>query len=110
MVNLQTVSYQPTAIVPPGSPKLYELQLILSTAVTQVHLITLPGVYTNVRRVTTLLPWAWAIPRPSCYELLSVVTNRRIWRAEHHQSTDTWRTVIRLLQDTLPGAFGRSLP
>ena len=34
---------------------------------------------------------AWAIPWPCCYEFLSVVTNRRIWRDEATTPDRAWR-------------------
>ena len=34
---------------------------------------------------------AWAIPWPCCYEFLSVVTNRRIWKGEATTSDHAWR-------------------
>ena len=33
----------------------------------------------------------WAIPWPCCFEFLSVVTNRRIWRDEATTPTHAWR-------------------
>ena len=33
----------------------------------------------------------WAIPWPCCYEFLSVVTNRRIWRDAATMPEDAWR-------------------
>ena len=33
----------------------------------------------------------WAIPWPCCYEFLSVVTNRRIWRDAATAPEDAWR-------------------
>ena len=33
----------------------------------------------------------WAIPRPCCYEFLSVVTNRRIWRDYATTPQQGWR-------------------
>ena len=47
-----------------------------------------------------LAPWcarspraddAWAIPWPCCYEFLSVVTNRRIWKDDATPSERAWR-------------------
>ena len=32
----------------------------------------------------------WAIPWPCCYEFLSVVTNRRIWKDEASSAEDAW--------------------
>lgn len=32
----------------------------------------------------------WAIPWPSCYEFLSVVTNRRIWREDASSQDQAW--------------------
>ena len=34
---------------------------------------------------------AWAIPCPCCYEFLSVVTNRRIWKNEATSPERAWR-------------------
>ena len=34
---------------------------------------------------------AWAIPWPCCYEFLSVVTNRRIWKDEATPPEQAWR-------------------
>ena len=34
---------------------------------------------------------AWAIPWPCCYEFLSVVTNRRIWKDDASTSEQAWR-------------------
>lgn len=34
---------------------------------------------------------AWAIPWPCCYEFLSVVTNRRIWKDEATKPDHAWR-------------------
>ena len=34
---------------------------------------------------------AWAIPWPCCYEFLSVVTNRRIWKDEATTPDHAWR-------------------
>lgn len=34
---------------------------------------------------------AWAIPWPSCYEFLSVVTNRRIWKEDATTPGHAWR-------------------
>ena len=34
---------------------------------------------------------AWAIPWPCCYEFLSVVTNRRIWKGEATTPDHAWR-------------------
>ncbi len=34
---------------------------------------------------------AWAIPWPCCYEFLSVVTNRRIWKDEATAPEHAWR-------------------
>ncbi|MCY4121618.1 MAG: PIN domain-containing protein [Acidobacteria bacterium] len=34
---------------------------------------------------------AWAIPWPCCYEFLSVVTNRRIWKDDATPSERAWR-------------------
>ena len=34
---------------------------------------------------------AWAIPWPCCYEFLSVVTNRRIWKDEVSTPEQAWR-------------------
>ena len=34
---------------------------------------------------------AWAIPWPCCYEFLSVVTNRRIWKDEASTPEQAWR-------------------
>ena len=34
---------------------------------------------------------AWAIPWPCCYEFLSVVTNRRIWKDEATAPDRAWR-------------------
>lgn len=34
---------------------------------------------------------AWAIPWPCCYEFLSVVTNRRIWRDNASTPEQAWR-------------------
>ena len=34
---------------------------------------------------------AWAIPWPCCYEFLSVVTNRRIWKDEATTPEHAWR-------------------
>ena len=34
---------------------------------------------------------AWAIPWPCCYEFLSVVTNRRIWKNEATSPERAWR-------------------
>ena len=34
---------------------------------------------------------AWAIPWPCCYEFLSVVTNRRIWKDHATTPTRAWR-------------------
>lgn len=34
---------------------------------------------------------AWAIPWPCCYEFLSVVTNRRIWKENATPPTHAWR-------------------
>ncbi len=33
----------------------------------------------------------WAIPWPCCYEFLSVVTNRRIWKENASTPTQAWR-------------------
>ena len=33
----------------------------------------------------------WAIPWPCCYEFLSVVTNRRIWKDAATTGPDAWR-------------------
>ena len=33
----------------------------------------------------------WAIPWPCCYEFLSVVTNRRIWKDQATTVADAWR-------------------
>ena len=33
----------------------------------------------------------WAIPWPCCYEFLSVVTNRRIWKDAATTGSDAWR-------------------
>ncbi|MDE0152808.1 MAG: PIN domain-containing protein [Gammaproteobacteria bacterium] len=35
--------------------------------------------------------WAWAIPWPCCYEFLSVVTNRRIWKENATPPAHAWR-------------------
>ncbi len=34
---------------------------------------------------------AWAIPWPCCYEFLSVVTNRRVWKDEATAPDHAWR-------------------
>ena len=34
---------------------------------------------------------AWAIPWPCCYEFLSVVTNRRIWKDKATKPDHAWR-------------------
>ena len=34
---------------------------------------------------------AWAIPWPCCYEFMSVVTNRRIWKDEATSPDHAWR-------------------
>ena len=34
---------------------------------------------------------AWAIPWPCCYEFLSVVTNRRIWKDDASTPEQAWR-------------------
>ena len=34
---------------------------------------------------------AWAIPWPCCYEFLSVVTNRRIWKDRATSSRNAWQ-------------------
>ena len=34
---------------------------------------------------------AWAIPWPCCYEFLSVVTNRRIWKENASTPEQAWR-------------------
>ena len=34
---------------------------------------------------------AWAIPWPCCYEFLSVVTNRRIWKDDATTPERAWR-------------------
>ena len=33
----------------------------------------------------------WAIPWPCCYEFLSLVTNRRIWRGAESSPGEAWR-------------------
>ncbi len=33
----------------------------------------------------------WAIPWPCCYEFLSVVTNRRIWKDDATTAEDAWQ-------------------
>ena len=37
---------------------------------------------------------AWAIPWPCCYEFLSVVTNRRIWRDAATSATQAWEQLM----------------
>ena len=36
----------------------------------------------------------WAIPWPCCYEFLSVVTNRRIWRDAASEPGQAWRQLV----------------
>ena len=36
----------------------------------------------------------WAIPWPCCYEFLSVVTNRRIWRDAASEPGQAWQQLI----------------
>ena len=51
---------------------------------------------------------AWAIPWPCCYEFLSVVTNRRIWKDDATMPERSWRQLaawtaspsIRLIGET----------
>ncbi len=51
---------------------------------------------------------SWAIPWPCCYEFLSVVTNRRIWRGAESSPEDGWNQLrawidspsIRLIGET----------
>ncbi|MCY4583413.1 MAG: PIN domain-containing protein [Chloroflexi bacterium] len=37
---------------------------------------------------------AWAIPWPCCYEFLSVVTNRRIWKDAASTPQEAWRQLL----------------
>lgn len=37
---------------------------------------------------------AWAIPWPCCYEFLSVVTNRRIWKDNPTSPEQSWRQLL----------------
>ena len=36
----------------------------------------------------------WAIPWPCCYEFLSVVTNRRIWRGAESSPREAWSQLM----------------
>ena len=40
---------------------------------------------------------AWAIPWPCCFEFLSVVTNRRIWKTDPTPPETAWRQFAALL-------------
>ncbi|MCY3972929.1 MAG: PIN domain-containing protein [Candidatus Dadabacteria bacterium] len=51
---------------------------------------------------------SWAIPWPCCYEFLSVVTNRRIWKGKESTMKQAWKQLEDWLASPPNGLIGET--